>query len=33
MYRDLDFKGFIAVMLSFSDEDFQSLVLNENPEQ
>merc|ERR1712167_396181 len=33
MYTDLEYKQFIAVMLSFSDEDFQSLVLNENQEK
>lgn len=33
MYRELEFKEFIAVMASFSDADFQSLVLNENAEQ
>merc|ERR1712187_585056 len=30
IYRDLSFPQFVAVMLSFSDEDFQSLVMNEN---
>lgn len=33
MYRELGFKEFIAVMASFDDSDFQSLVLNENAEQ
>lgn len=33
MYRDLSLSNFMAVMLSFSDEDFQSLVLNENAEK
>jgi len=32
MYRDLDFWQATATMASFSDEDFQSLVLNENKE-
>jgi hypothetical protein len=30
IHRDLSFSQFIAVMSSFSDEDFQGLVLNEN---
>lgn len=33
MYDDLKFHEFIAVACSFSDEDFQSLVMNENAEQ
>jgi len=33
MYRDLSFSQFLAVMLSFSDVDFQGLVLNENAEE
>jgi len=32
MYRDLPGQQFYAVMASFSDEDFQSLVLNEDKE-
>jgi len=33
MYDDLEFHQFIATACSFSDEDFQSLVMNENAEQ
>lgn len=33
MCRDLSTSGFLAVMMSFSDEDFQGLVLNENAEK
>merc|ERR1711972_812899 len=30
IHRELSFPQFVAVMTSFSDEDFQSLVMNEN---
>jgi hypothetical protein len=33
MYRDLPFHHFLATILSFSDEDLQSLVLNEDHEK
>jgi len=33
MYKDLPYSHFIAVLFTFSDEDFQGLVLNEDKEE